>query len=479
MTEFGRIVGIGGQNVTPNRVEADIRFLEVAGEVPKALNGVYYKAGPDHALPPFIKEDIVINGDGMVTMFHFDDGAVHFKSRYVHTERYMLEQQAGQKLYGAYRNPYTDIGEARGKSRGTANTHVVFHGGKLLALREDSLPVELDPWSLKTIGPWNYGGRIESPVMTAHPKFDPVTGEMWAFAYFAKDAMPSRDMVVYAIDRDGKLARQEWFQAPYQGLLHDFAVSRNYVIFPVMPVISDNEWLPRGDPFYKQDLSRPTMVGVMPRDGSAKDMRWFQATNCFGAHIMNAFDEGGKVHVDMCISDRSTFAFFPNIDGTPHDPSHQIPRLTRMTFDMTGNSDRLKKTLLYHYVNEMPKIDDRYQLERNRYGFMQGVDMAARREGPGSTLLVKFDHDKGSSLDWDPGPGCGASEPFFVPRREGAAEADGYVLTVVSRRLEGRSDLAIIDTATMQPVAMVKLPYMLQGAFHGSWVPQSVLPPMA
>ena len=471
------IYGIGGGPVTPMRFEADLYDCEVYGEIPRQLNGCYYKCGPDHNYPTFLDHDIQINGDGMVYMFRFDNGHVDYKCRWVQTDRFKLESEHRERLFGHYRNRYTDKPPAQGVDRNIANTHVVWQGNRLLTLREDSPPVEVDPWTLETIGTWHYDGALEGKTMSAHPKFDPETGEMWTFGYFAKGE-PGLDMVLYVIDKAGTLTRQEWFKAPYPGLIHDFAVSREHVIFPIMPLTASDAQIKAGRPFWLQDLSKPTAVGVMPRSGTVKDMRWFTRHGCFGAHIMNAFTEGDKVYADMCISGESTFAFFPNIDGSAQDRSKMIPRLTRMTYDFGSAREEFDATILHPFMTEMPKVDDRYQMARNRYGFMLGADLASRGNGPPSTWSYRIDHDTGEMTGWNPGPGSGASEPFFIPRSESSPEGDGFVITVVTRRLEGRSDLVVIDTENYaEPVATVKLPFILQGAFHGTWVPADKLPP--
>src|SRR5690349_748809 len=151
----------------PGRVEADIFELEIEGALPIDLEGTFYRVAPEPQFPPLLGDDIVINGDGMIALFRFANGHVDFRSRYVRTEKFALERSARRALFGAYRNPYTDDVSVRGLSRGTANTNVMWHGGKLLALKEDSPPVEVDPNTLQTRGTWDYNGALTSRTFTA------------------------------------------------------------------------------------------------------------------------------------------------------------------------------------------------------------------------------------------------------------------------------------------------------------------------
>ena len=120
-------------------------------------------------------------------MFRFADGHVDYRSRYVRTQRYKAQAAARESLFGVYRNPYTDDARVAGLSRGTANTGVVYHHGKLLVLKEDSPPVVVDADSLETLDDYyTFGGQLRSLTFTAHPKIDSETGELVAFGYEAR-----------------------------------------------------------------------------------------------------------------------------------------------------------------------------------------------------------------------------------------------------------------------------------------------------
>ncbi|HXA93389.1 MAG TPA: carotenoid oxygenase family protein, partial [Steroidobacteraceae bacterium] len=166
---FPRTATFTGFN-EPRRIEADVFDLEIEGRLPRDIRGTFYRCGPDPRFTPRLGDDININGDGMVSLFRFEDGHVDFKSRYVRTEKYRLETAARGALFGAYRNPYTDDASVAGKDRTTANTNVVQHAGRLFALKEDGLPHELDPVTLETRGRYDFGGELKSLTFSAHPK---------------------------------------------------------------------------------------------------------------------------------------------------------------------------------------------------------------------------------------------------------------------------------------------------------------------
>src|SRR5687768_13153757 len=135
----------------PLRVESTIEALEVVdGRVPEGLDGTWYRAGPDWQFPSLHRDQVFIDGEGMAHRVRFSGGSASYLSRWVRTPRFLAQQRAGRALFGRYRNRYTDAPEAAGINGGTANTTMIFHAGRLMCLKEDDLPYELDIDTLAT-----------------------------------------------------------------------------------------------------------------------------------------------------------------------------------------------------------------------------------------------------------------------------------------------------------------------------------------
>ena len=461
----------------PMRLEADLRDCEVSyGAVPKDLNGVLYRCGPDRQYPPLNDDDIFIDGEGKVVMFRFENGHVDFKTRYVRTARYNLQEKHRRELFGRYRNRYTHDPLAQACNPGTANTNVVWHAGRLLALKEDDMPYELDPYTLETIGRYDYDGAVKSLWLSAHPHLDQTTNELLTFAYQAKGD-GTTDMAYYVIGANGKVKHEVWFQAPWAGLMHDFAVSDTHIIFPFFPLLTDVEVLKKGGPFYQWHRDKETVVAVLPRYGTADQIRWFRGPTSFAGHMMNGSTDGSKVSVDICLSRGNSFAFFPNHDGSTLDQTQGIPHLTRFTFDLAANTSDYKTAQLYDWLCEMPRTDDRYQGSgKYRHGYVVCHDPSRVWAGmAGLSAVGHFDHKAGKAASWHPGPDSGVQEPCFAPRRPNSPEGDGYILVLVNRMAENRSDLAILDAQSLELAALVKLPMRVRMTFHGMWVSQEAL----
>ena len=126
-------------------------------------------------------------------------------------------------------------------------------------LREDSRPYRLDPETLETIEVGQFG-NLGCTALTAHPKIDPKTGEWWSYGVFARGE-PTTDASLHVFDKDGRLIREEWFHTPYPGLSHDWGVTREHLVFPIMPLTADDRRLRAGGQYYQYDPDLPSAWG--------------------------------------------------------------------------------------------------------------------------------------------------------------------------------------------------------------------------
>lgn len=466
----------------PLRFEGEIFDLEIEGEIPADIDGAWFRVAPDPQYPPMMGDDIFFNGDGRVSSFRIKDGHVDFKTRYVRTERFKAERAARRSLFGLYRNPYTDDPSVAGLSPGTGNTNVLVHHGKLWAIKEDSLPIAMDPLTLETYGPSDFGGQVTSETFTAHPKIDPRTGELICFGYEA-GGLGSDDVAYYVIDADGKVKRSVWFKAPHVGMIHDIGVTENYVVFPVMPITCDLERLKAGGPHWQWQPDLDWYFGVLPRDGEAADVRWFRAPNGFAGHVVNAFEKNGKIILDSPVARGNVFFWWPDANGEAPPPGSVPASFERITIDPRGRELVAERAVRVDVKGEFPNIDDRYAMGEYRHAFATLTDPSKpydeKRGGPLFNFffntLGHLDMERGTAELWWPGDTSAVQEPVFVPRSPDAPEGDGYVLAMVNRHAENRSDMVVLDTDRFEdgPIATVRLPVRLKNNLHGTWHPAS------
>ena len=467
----------------PFRLEGSLYDLEVEGKIPAELDGTFFRIGPDQAYPPKMGDANPFNGDGFVTAFRIKDGYCDMQMQYVHTQRLLAERKARRGLFGDYRNPFTDDESVKGLSRAVANTNIVAHNGMILAMKEDQPPYAMDPVTLETKALFTFDGQMTATSFTAHPKIDYETGDLYGYAYAAKGEATD-DIAIYRFDRHGKKTWEVWIKSPYPGMIHDCAISENYIVLPLMPQVMSLERIKQGGIIFQWEPTYDQVYIVMPKGGEAKDARFFHAPNAMPGHVVNAFDDGGKLYLDLPVALDNVFWFFPDKDGKFPPPGSFGTEVTRWCFDMNDKHSKPVPHVMSTLAAEFPHCDDRYVGKPYKYGFMQASDHTkpydADRAGPimgffFNTFLT-MDMSTGKADTWFCGDTSSTQEPVFAPKSPTAAEGEGYVLGVVNRRAEHRSDLVILDAMHMAdgPIATIKIPVRLKYAIHGNWVPSSV-----
>ncbi|WP_091149006.1 carotenoid oxygenase family protein [Novosphingobium sp. CF614] len=485
MAHFPTTASFTGMNM-PSRIEADIADLVHEGTIPQELDGAFFRVQPDPQFPPRLGDDIAFNGDGMIARFHFHDGRCDFRQRWARTDKWKLENAAGKALFGAYRNPLTDDPSVKGRYRSTANTNAFVFAGKLWAMKEDSPSLVMDPATMETYGFERFGGRMTGETFTAHPKIDPRTGNMVAIGY-AASGLCTDDVTYMEVSPSGELIREEWFKVPYYCMMHDFGITEDYLVLHIVPSVGSWDRLEQGLPHFGFDTTMPVHLGVIPRrDGlRQEDIRWFKRGNCFASHVMNAFQDGSKIHFDTPESKNNMFPFFPDVHGAPFNGLEAMSYLTRWTVDLASNGDEFESVKrLTATAGEFPRIDDRYAGLPYRYGWMLEMDhgrLVELRGGSAGGLLMNclclIDHQTGREQHWWCGPVSSLQEPCFIPRSPDAPEGDGWIVQVCNRLEEHRSDLLLFDALDIEkgPIATIMVPIRLRFGLHGNFAPADAI----
>ena len=257
----------------PVNTEADAGHLHITGEMPRELLGTLYRNGPN---PQFAPRGPYhwFGGDGMIHAFHIENGNVSYRNRWVRTPKWELENKEGEGLSGTFGNPRYSDPRIFEMNSTIANTNIVWHGGKLLALEEAHAPFSLDPKSLMPVngGYETFGDKLCGP-FTAHPKLDPKTGEMVFFGYSAKGRF-TKEVSIQTVTADGKITRAEILDGPFPSMIHDFAVTRNWIVLPIFPLTSSMERAMAGLPPFAWEPDKGTHIAFIPRGGTVADVKW-------------------------------------------------------------------------------------------------------------------------------------------------------------------------------------------------------------
>lgn len=432
----------------PVRQEVTITDLAVTGALPPELTGLYVRNGSN---PVQDWSPHWFLGDGMVHGIQLENG----------TARWYRNRQVQTTLVAA--GGGLGAGAAPGGAAGLSNVSVGHHGGRLLSLGEVGFPYELSPSDLSTIGPFDYDGALTGN-MTAHPHLDRATGALHSFGYgFTPPFLEYR-----VADASGRLVHVEPIAVSRPTMMHDFAITDRDVIFWELPVMFDMQGAIKmvSEPHsgvvpFTWDPSYGARIGVMPLGGPASAIRWVDIDPCYVYHGVNAHRDGDDIVLDVCRLD-STFA----PAGTPSSLT-----LHRWTVQTGGPQLRFCDERLDAPPADLPSIDRRHSATSQRHAWLAQV-----RDTPGTVDLggvVHYDYGAGSVSVWDPGPGRGSGEWFFVPG--GADEGEGWVMAFVYDAATDRSTFTVLDALDVAagPIAEVPLPVRVPFGFHATWVDQA------
>ncbi len=448
MTTSDHAVRLAGY-LAPVPDEIDARDLTVHGALPPELRGRYLRNGPNPR--PGETTAHWFTGHGMVHGIRLSDGrAEWYRNRWVRTRALEGEQMVG-----------SDGTIDRGV--GVANTHVLAHAGRIMALVESSFPHLLTP-DLDTIGTCDFDGRLTT-AMTAHPKIDPVTGELHFFGY---GVLPPY-LTYHRLSAGGELVASAEVEVPGSTMMHDFAITAEHAVFLDLPMTFSFDRLKYGIPFGWDD-SYGARIGVMPL-AEPGTVRWFDVEPGYVFHVGNAFaDERGRVVLDGARYSREGIRqAWDAVATDPSDLAAQAAgtgqaRLHRWVLDPATGT--VTESVLDERGIEFPTVDDDRVGRAARYRY-------AVADTLGDTGVVKIDTTSGTSTLHDLGADTVAGEAVFVPSEApDRAEDDGWLLTVTTRRDGSASQLLVLDATdvTGAPVAAVDLPRGVPAGFHGSFL---------
>jgi carotenoid cleavage dioxygenase-like enzyme len=442
-------------------VAVDLEVL--AGEIPRDLNGVYVRNGPNPQYAPAGRYHW-FDGDGMLHAVYFAEGRATYRNRWVRTDGFVREREAGRALWRGIMEPFS-LNPPDAPEKDTANTDVVFHRGRLLSLwyRCGRL-YAVDPVTLETLGADDCSGTLSRPV-SAHARADAHSGELMFFDY----SMRPPYMHYGVLGADGTMRHLVPVELPGPRLPHDMAITERHSILMDLPLFNDPEAARRGRHKLRFDRSLPSRFGVIPRHGRSDEVRWFEAEPCYIYHSINAWEEGDVITLDVCR------VVQPRPGSEREGPLAQMlsylrldAHLHRYRFNLrTGDTNEEE---LDDDNTEFPSISRLHTGRRARFAYTMHISAEPTLRFDG---LTKVDLETGSTRTHWFGRGRWGSEAPFAPRDGSTREDDGYVVSFVHDENAAASEVVILDGAHIEapPVARLRIPARVPLGFHATWVP--------
>jgi len=448
--------------LTPVTDERDDRNLEVTGQLPAGLQGMFVRNGPNPQFAPLGKYH-PFDGDGMVHAVYVEDGVARYRNRWIESRGLLAERKRGTALWGGLSElhmPEPDVIAEGGMLKNTANTHTVRHGGRLLALLEACPPTELSH-ELETIGEHDFGGRLVGS-MTAHPKIDPVNGEMHFFGY-----SPFPPYVRYhVVDASGELVHSTDIDLPNPIMMHDFVLTENHVVFLDSPAIFDVMNAMNGGSMMRWDPSQGTRIGVLPRGADGDQIKWIEIDPCYVVHFFNAWDDGDRIELRA-----PRFATMPGGFDFDNPTGREEPMPWRWSIDPAAGTVKDEQT--DDRSGEFPRVNDDQATRPTRYLYnARARNWEFEFEFHG---VIKYDLETGAAQERYYGDSEVSGEHVFAPDPDGTAEDDGWLLSFVTDRATDTTDLVVLDARDVagDEVARVRIPRRVPLGFHANWFPEA------
>lgn len=427
-----------------------------SGAIPSDLVGTYYRNGPNARFAPIGSYTYPLDGDGMVHAVRLRDGRATYWNRYVRTPSMAAEERAGRALWGGVMTPIMPSAELvgpklAGQYKDLPDVNVMLHAGRLLALGESARPFELTD-ALDTVGPCYFGGKLPKGI-TAHPKLDPVSGELVVFRY----DMVAPFLTWAVIGSNGLVTRaEEPIETDGPFMIHDFVITQRHLVLFVCPARFDFS----NPEVLSWEPQRGTRIAVIARDGSAP-VRWIQSEPFWVWHFANAFEETSSDGTISITVDYPHWSWLP-LGGPPATGG-----ISRARLNPTAGAATFET--IDDQITEFPRIDDRYVGQPNRYFHALSKDST---QGRGTwNLLRRFDRKTGNVVQRNFGQ-TSINEAIFAPSAGGTDENEGYLLAYAFDGDVTRLFILRASDIAAEPVAVLRLPQRVPSGLHGCWVAQ-------
>lgn len=453
----------------------------VEGKIPPEMRGTLYRNTVALFERNGRRKRTMLDGDGMMQSFRFQDKGVHYRNRFVQTKKFIDESRENRFIYPSFSTQapggWWDNFWPGGLIKSNAQITVYVHNKKLYAFDESSIPYELDPETLETIGASTLGLPEGMSIYGAHSKIDPLSDEWILFGlHFAKEVK----LHVTIFNRDGSLKVHRAYTLPRYVYIHDFFATERYLFFVLHPAFISYLGFLFGLNSMADGIKWKPDQGnlIMIVDRACKDKPLLiEMPPLFMWHSLNAYDSNGEIIADFVGYDNPDHflgpdsPFYAMMEG--RKGSYHFPGVVRR-YLIDPQDKKITVDTLLKDNHEWPMINRSFWCHKHRFGYFaraRGTDYLWSGMTRLDTMTGKAD-----TYNFESNILCG--EPIFVPvpgyvYSSGSPDEPGWIMTLCYNGNTKKSFVAVLkaDRIPDGPVAKVHLNNHSPYSMHGFWYP--------
>lgn len=458
---------------------------KITGFIPEWLNGALYRNGPG----TFKNLRHLFDGYACLSKARCKDGRVFVSKRQVQSKAWVGYAKDAQPKFGEFASHVSLFQSMKSLFWGllglgplitdNASVNIVeipAQSTRAIALTETVSGIyEFDLETLETVRHVQYSDQIPGILTTAHPVV------MTDGTIVNLTSTPGGQYQVYR-QKPGAAVREKLASVPMRRSvpcwIHDIPGTENYIILPETPCFMNMKAVGLGYPadfgVMDWDSEADVLLHVVPLTGEGP-IRTFRAPSYFTFHYLNAFEEGGKIHMDASHhKDPEMLVYYYLKDMRAGKRQITSAPVRRVTIDLAKPNEMATVTDLMKDVDqyrqcEFPSVHPGLKGKDYRYAYGAG----ARPPYTYTNALAKFDVTTGEVQVWHE-PGALPSEPIMVPRQSAnssapPAEDDGVVLSMVTDSY-AKCFLLVLDASSFEELGRAWLPFNLAHQFHGRFI---------